>query len=244
MANFQLSPEAVMTTSTYVPHRRNRLSLILCVAGLLGFSSTIATAAPEDDVRLVFDQFIAAQNAHDPAAVRDLLLDSPNFLWVTRGAPIWGRDAAMKRFEALYQGTWKLSPDLASLKTVLVNDGMAQLYVPITFNIGASGQSAPDTPFLMNQTLVKTAAGWRIANILPIHCPRQQQRSRNDGWLRKKPPISVGWIDVHALAASPEREQAVDPRSHGEAVRADPPSCEIGGEELQFAPKLPLVGDG
>ena len=30
---------------------------------------------------------------------------------------------------------------------------------------------APDAPFLMNQTLVKTAAGWRIANILPIPLP-------------------------------------------------------------------------
>ena len=69
-----------------------------------------AFAAPEDDVKGVFDRFISAQNAHNGTAVRELLLDSPNFLWVTRGAPIWGRDAAMKRFEELYQGTWKLSP--------------------------------------------------------------------------------------------------------------------------------------
>ena len=27
---------------------------------------------------------------------------------LTSGAPVWGRDAALKRFEALYQGTWKL----------------------------------------------------------------------------------------------------------------------------------------
>jgi hypothetical protein len=42
--------------------------------------------------------------------------------------------------------------------------------VPITFSIGPPGQPAPDAPFLMNQTLVKTAAGWRIANI----CRRRQ----------------------------------------------------------------------
>jgi hypothetical protein len=143
----------------------------LFVAGVLAFSSAGVTAAPEDDVRLVFDQFVKAQNAHDVIAVRELLLDSPNFLWVTRGAPIWGRDAALKRFETLYQGTWKLSPDTANLKAVLVSDTTAQLYVPITFNVGALGQPAPDAPFLMNQTLVKTAAGWRIANILPIPLP-------------------------------------------------------------------------
>lgn len=89
----------------------------------------------------------------------------------TRGAAVWGREAALKRLESLYQGTWKLSPDLSNLKTVMVSDTTAQLYVPITFNIGAPGQPAPDTPFLMNQTFVKTAAGWRIANLLPIPVP-------------------------------------------------------------------------
>jgi len=130
-----------------------------------------AVAAPEDEVKAAFDRFVVAQNAHDVAAVRDLLLDSPDFLWVTRGAPIWGRDAAMKRFETLYQGTWKLSPDISSLKVVMLSDTTAQLFVPIMFNIGPPGQPAPDTPFLMNQTLVKSAAGWRIANILPIPLP-------------------------------------------------------------------------
>jgi len=141
------------------------------VAATLALSSTVAAAASEDDLRGVFDQFVTAQNAHDAAAVRDLLLDSPNFLWVTRGGPVWGREAALKRFETLYQGTWKLSPDLPQLKIVLVSETTAQLYVSITFNIGAPGQPAPDTPFLMNQTLLKTAAGWRIANILPIPLP-------------------------------------------------------------------------
>ncbi|MBA3477583.1 MAG: nuclear transport factor 2 family protein [Lautropia sp.] len=134
----------------------------------MAFSATGASASRDDDVRAVFDQFVRAQNSHDIAAVRDVLLDSPDFLWITRGTPIWGRDAALKRFETLYQGTWKLSPDSSNLKVVLLSDTTAQLYVPITFNIGPPGQPAPDAPFLMNQTLVKTSAGWRIANILPI----------------------------------------------------------------------------
>ena len=130
----------------------------LFVAGVLAFSSTVASAAIEDDVRAVFDNFVKAQNSHNIDRVRELLLDSPNFLWVTRGAPVWGREAALKRFESLYQGTWKLSPDMPNLKTVLVSETTAQLYVPITFNIGAPGQPAPDTSFLMNQTIVKTSA--------------------------------------------------------------------------------------
>ena len=80
-----------------------KFSATLFVSSILSVAP--ALAAPEDDVKGTFDRFVNAQNAHDVAAVQELLLDSPNFLWVTRGAPIWGRDAAMKRFEALYQGT-------------------------------------------------------------------------------------------------------------------------------------------
>ncbi len=67
----------------------------------------------------------------------------------------------MKRFATLYQGTWRLDPEAASLKVMMLGDGVAQLYVPITFTIGPSGQSAQPTRFLMNQVLVKTATGWK-----------------------------------------------------------------------------------
>ena len=141
------------------------------LAVVLTLSTGYALAAADDEVKTTFDRFVAAQNVHDVSAVRELLLDSPNFLWVTRGAPIWGRDAALKRFETLYQGTWKLSPDTLNLKVVILSDTTAQLFVPITFNSAPPGQPAPDAPVLMNQTLVKTAAGWRIASILPIPLP-------------------------------------------------------------------------
>jgi ketosteroid isomerase-like protein len=83
-------------------------TILAMLALVLMVSTGYALAAADDEVKATFDRFVAAQNAHDVSAVRDLLLDSPNFLWVTRGAPIWGRDAALKRFETLYQGTWKL----------------------------------------------------------------------------------------------------------------------------------------
>ena len=125
-------------------------------------------AGSEDDVRATFERFVVAQNAHDAAAVRDVLADSANFLWISRGMPIWGREAALKRFEGLYQGTWKLAPEMSALKIIMLGDTTAQLFIPIVFSIGPPGQPASDSTFLMNQTLVKGAAGWRIANILPI----------------------------------------------------------------------------
>jgi len=49
--------------------------------------------------RPIFERFVAAQNAHDEKEVSDLLIDTSDFLWITRGTAVWGRDAAMKRFE-------------------------------------------------------------------------------------------------------------------------------------------------
>ncbi len=128
-------------------------------------------ASPEDDARATFDRFVAAQNAHDLKAVEALLLDSPQFLWITRGTPVWGRAEALKRFEALYAGTWHLEPESAAFRLVVSQPQVAELFVPIVFSIGPAGQPAQETRFLMNQVLVKSDAGWKIASILPIPVP-------------------------------------------------------------------------
>jgi hypothetical protein len=147
-------------------------NLIVCVT-LMTLALTIkpAIAAPEDEVRATFDRFVVAQNAHNIKAVESLLLGSPNFLWITRGTPVWGHDAALKRFGALYDGTWRLDPESSALKITLIGEGVAQIYVPILFTIGAAGQPPQQTRFLMNQVLVKTSDGWRVSSVLPIPAP-------------------------------------------------------------------------
>jgi len=130
-----------------------------------------ARAGASEEVQAVFERFVAAQNAHDLAAVGSVLLDRPDFLWITRGTAVWGRDAALQRFEALYKGTWRLDPDPSGLKVIELGAGAAQLMVPITFMIAPAGQAAQPARFLMNQTLVSTAQGWKIASILPIPLP-------------------------------------------------------------------------
>ena len=153
---------------------RNARRSIACATLLLVFLMVKpAVATPEDEVRSTFDRFVTAQNAHDIKAVESLLLGSPDFLWITRGAPVWGQDAALKRFAALYEGTWRLDPELTSLKVIMIGDGVAQVYVPIVFTIGAAGQPPQQAKFLMNQVLVKTRAGWRVSSILPIPMPAQ-----------------------------------------------------------------------
>jgi hypothetical protein len=89
------------------------------------------------------------------------------------GSAHLGREAALKRFEALYQGTWSLDPKTDELKILELQPGVAQLYVPITFMIAPAGQTAQPARFLMNQTLVKTPEGWKVSSILPIPVPMQ-----------------------------------------------------------------------
>ncbi|MDE5447146.1 DUF4440 domain-containing protein [Bradyrhizobium sp. CSA207] len=141
------------------------LFLLLATAG-------VVRAGSEEEVKAVFVRFVGAQNAHDLKEVGALLQDSAEFLWITRGAPIWGHDSAIKRFEALYQGTWSLDPKMDELKVIELQPGAAQLYVPITFMISPAGQTAQPARFLMNQVLVKTGDGWKITSILPIPAPQ------------------------------------------------------------------------
>jgi ketosteroid isomerase-like protein len=155
--------------------RRRVARNLMAVLTLMLVPITIksAVAASEDEVRATFDHFVAAQNAHDVKAVETLLLGSPDFLWITRGTPIWGPDAAIKRFTALYEGTWRLDPEPSSLKITMIGEGVAQIFVPIVFTIGPPGQPPQQMKFLMNQVLVKTLSGWRVSSILPIPAPAQ-----------------------------------------------------------------------
>jgi ketosteroid isomerase-like protein len=154
--------------------RRSRVgvpSIAGAILPLVALMIQPAVAAPEDEVRSTFERFVNAQNAHDLNTVESLLLGSPDFLWITRGAPVWGQNAALKRFASLYEGTWRLDPELTSLKVILIGERAAQVYVPIMFAIGAVGQPPQEAKFLMNLVLVKTQTGWKVSSILPVPVP-------------------------------------------------------------------------
>jgi polar amino acid transport system substrate-binding protein len=130
-----------------------------------------AALSPEQEVRALFGRFLLAQNGHNLAAVGEQVLDSPRFLWITGGTAVFGREAALKRFEAVFQGTWHLEPKIDELQVTLLREDVAQLYVPLAFTTGPAGQAGQTSQFLMNQMLVKTEKGWQIASILPIPAP-------------------------------------------------------------------------
>ncbi len=143
----------------------------LTIAATTHVRRVSAQPAASAEVRAVFERFVTAQNAHDAATVEALLWNSAEFLWITRGAAVWGREAAMERFRALYRGTWRLEPDMAQFRAVILGAGTAQIFVPVLFTIGAAGQPAQPARFLMNQTLRREGNVWQITSILPIPLP-------------------------------------------------------------------------
>lgn len=140
------------------------LSIIAIMLTISIYAHTPVKNGPED----IFDQFITAQNQHDLALLDDLLLDSKDFLWVTKGIAIWGKDEALKRFKYLYKGTWTLDPEMLSFKMIKLDKNCRQIHVLIDFSIGEPGREPKQIKFLMNMVLVKKSDSWKVASILPI----------------------------------------------------------------------------
>lgn len=144
--------------------------------GLLAFGFAAATmflapvqaATMEEEVRAVFDRYVAIQNAHDLKSMRNLFVDSPDFLWVTRGKPIWGREAALKDLEERYKGTWHIEFDRKELRVISVSRRVAQVHATTLLTVGDPGVRPAKTRAYINLIMVKKPEGWQIASILPI----------------------------------------------------------------------------
>jgi len=152
-------------------HRLRRAFAVLALGAAA--ATTGARAGTDDEVRAAFSRFVAVQNAHDIKALEGLLADSPEFLWITRGMVLWGRDTALARFVKLYEGTWSLDPEFANLRVVALSENVAQLHVPVRFTVGAAGQTPQVTRIFINQVLVKSGGAWRVSSIFPIPAPAQ-----------------------------------------------------------------------
>jgi hypothetical protein len=127
-----------------------------------------AGAAAQEEARAFFLRFVAAQNAHDAAAVKAMLWDSPEMLWYTRGTEVRGPSAVVEQLHGYYAGTWHLEPDMTKFRATVISQSTVQLLVPVVFTRGAAGEPAQTNEFLISQTLVRLASGWQVASILPI----------------------------------------------------------------------------
>ena len=132
----------------------------------------------QTEVLTVYTRFIAGQNAHDRAAVSEVLLNSNDFVWAEHnGNAVWGYQEAMDAFAKAWEGIWRLEPQLKELRIAEVSPGVAVLITPLLFTGGATGESPPAVPVRWSGVFVKTKSGWRISSIFitPVeswHAPR------------------------------------------------------------------------
>lgn len=118
------------------------------------------------DIMAAYARFIAGENAHDRAAVADVLLDSKDFVWAQyRGNSIWGRQEALEAMQRDWQGSWHLEPQLKESRVATVAPGVAVLITPLLFTEGAAGEKPDTVPIRWGGVFVKTSSGWRIASI-------------------------------------------------------------------------------
>jgi uncharacterized protein (TIGR02246 family) len=142
--------------------------VLLCLTATAATIGSASGASGDDAARVLFTQFVAAQNAHDSKAVASLLWASPDTLWFTRGNEVRGVTAIVETLTNYYAGTWHLEPDMSHFRSTQLSEDVRQILVPVTFTRGLPGKPAEDNTFLISQTLVRTAGGWRVASIMPI----------------------------------------------------------------------------
>ena len=138
----------------------------LFAALLAALSMVTASAASADtagEIRAVYEEFRSAQNACDLTKVKALLLDSPEFLWVSDGKSFWGPDALVRRMaEFQLAEVWRVDPEFDKAAIVKVDEQTAYLHMPLALTIGPKAK--PDViRFLVSILCVKKSEGWRIA---------------------------------------------------------------------------------
>jgi len=123
-----------------------------------------ADAAQRDELRATYERFVTAQNARDLRAAREVLLDSPQFLWVSDGKTFWGRETMLARMARYQQAEfWHADPDLDQAAFVEVTPDSGYMHMPLRLRFGSNADGIFDTDFLVSILFVRAKDGWRIA---------------------------------------------------------------------------------
>ena len=115
-----------------------RLTLALGIA-----LASPAMADPQQEVRDLYAAFVTAQNQHDIDAVRPLLSDRPDFLWISDGRPVWGREAMLARMAEFQNAeVWRVEPDYAASQVILLDEDTAVFHLPLLLVLGSKFDAA------------------------------------------------------------------------------------------------------
>jgi hypothetical protein len=169
--------------------RMKSLFFVLAIVGILAsfrakslaptHGPILITPATEKELRDTYKRLIDAENAHDIAAVRTLLWNSPSALFVAKTktpaegnwAGFWGADVVLDHLSELYQGTFVMAPDYSRERVVLLSSTVAETYVPLSISVAYAGQSGTPKPFLMIVEWVREHGAWKMATDIALPIP-------------------------------------------------------------------------
>jgi ketosteroid isomerase-like protein len=137
------------------------LWLMLCSA----LSGTPARAETEQDIRALYAAFVDAQNRRDIPAVRGVLSARADFLWISDGRPVWGREAMLERMASFQSAeVWMVEPDYPASRVILLDGDTAVFHLPLVLVIGSRADPAR-LRWLVEVICQKETGGWRIAGL-------------------------------------------------------------------------------
>jgi hypothetical protein len=143
-------------------------------------SQSLLSADDEAELRALYRRLIDAENRHDIAAVRPLVWNSPDALFVAKTASaaegdwagFWGTEVVLQHLNELYTaGPFHIEPDYDKEKVVARSRDVAETYVPVTITVAYAGQDPVPKPFLMILDWVRTSEGWRMATDIALPIP-------------------------------------------------------------------------
>ena len=125
-----------------------------------------ATPKQEDKIIETYLGFAAAQNARDLERVGAFFVDGPQFLWVSDGRSVWGREATLKRM-GRFQGAdhWKVLPGLDDAEIIMLSPTSGILHMPLILEIGKAA-SPNSLKFLVSIVFQQVEGDWKIASLL------------------------------------------------------------------------------
>lgn len=122
-------------------------------------------ADPQQEIRDLYAAFVTAQNRHDIDAVRPLLSERPDFLWISDGRPVWGREAMLERMAGFQAAeVWRVEPEYGASRVILLDEDTAVFHLPLLLILGSKADPA-QLKWLVEVICQKETEGWRIAGL-------------------------------------------------------------------------------
>jgi hypothetical protein len=145
----------------------------LLLAGVTSAYAEGVTSQDTQEVRALVLRKAAAETAHDLDGIAGTLAHAapgqPDpVTYVARAYRFWGSEAVTVHFQKVFAGTWRVEPDQDAIRITPLNADTVQVYMPARITIGAVGQPATTSTYLINEFAIRTQAGWKIAAVIPV----------------------------------------------------------------------------